>query len=340
MPAYRWLRDHAPVFHVGTEDIWILSRYDDVAGRGARLALVLPAESVGYSRVKDPQPVLTAMDPPAHTELRSHTAALFGPRAVAPWRAGMTALLDELLDAALAAGGAINFAEDVANPYLSRFTGGLMGIPDDDLDAIKDGATATSLAMAGDTSAPVAERKAQFRAYFDRFIETRSAEYDETGHCPGPFTLRLLQPGPSGRRLDPAERVPYETLLATGGNETTAQLLSSLTLLISEQPWILDDAAGAAGSAPRRRSRRRCATSRPSPGCSATRRRPWCDTASRSPRTPRCCSCTAPPTTTTATTSGRTSSSSTASRAASRTPTTSPSRPACTSASGPTWPAP
>jgi len=30
LPAYRWLRDDAPVFHVVSEDIWILSRYVDV----------------------------------------------------------------------------------------------------------------------------------------------------------------------------------------------------------------------------------------------------------------------------------------------------------------------
>ena len=28
----------------------------------------------------------------------------------------------------------------------------------------------------------------------------------------------------------------YETLLATGGNETTAQLLSNLMILLAEQP--------------------------------------------------------------------------------------------------------
>ena len=42
LPAYRWLRDHAPAFHVAAEDIWVLSRYDDVVAGGARLALVLP----------------------------------------------------------------------------------------------------------------------------------------------------------------------------------------------------------------------------------------------------------------------------------------------------------
>ena len=46
----------------------------------------------------------------------------------------------------------MNFAEAVANPYLSRLVGGMMGLPEADLPQIKAGATAGSLAMAGDFS--------------------------------------------------------------------------------------------------------------------------------------------------------------------------------------------
>lgn len=240
LPAYRWLRDDAPVFHVESEDIWILSRYDDVVAAARDWHTFSQRESVGYSRVKDPRPVLTATDPPQHTELRSHTAALFTPRAVDAWRAEMELLLDELLDAAFAAAGSVNFAEDVANPYLSRLVGRLMGIPEEDQAVIKEGATATSLVMSGDVSQPAVDRRAAFGAYFDGFVQQRAADYDATGACPGPFTERLFQPSPSGRHLTHLERVPYQTLLATGGNETTAQLLSNLTLLLSQQPWILD----------------------------------------------------------------------------------------------------
>jgi len=240
LPAYRWLRDHAPVFRVVSEDIWILSRYDDVVAAARDWHTFSQRESVGYSRVKDPRPVLTATDPPQHTELRSHTAALFTPRAIDGWRGEMEVLFDELLDAAFAAAGPVNFAEDVANPYLSRLVGRLMGIPEEDQAAIKEGATATSLVMSGDFSPPAVDRRAAFSAYFDRFVQQRAADFAATGTCPGPFTERLFQPSPAGRHLTHRERVPYQTLLATGGNETTAQLLSHLTLLLSEQPWILD----------------------------------------------------------------------------------------------------
>jgi cytochrome P450 len=240
LPAYRWLRDEAPVFHVEAEDIWILSRYDDVVAAARDWRTFSQRESVGYSRVKDVRPVLTAADPPLHTELRRHAAALFTPRAIAARRPEMVALLDALLDATFAAGGPVNVAEAVANPYLSRFVGALMGIPEHDLPAIKDGATAASLAMAGDLGAPVREELARFTAYFERFVGEREAEVAATGTCPGPFTARLFEPSPSGRDLSPLERVSYETLLATGGNETTAQLLSNLTIVLAEQPEILD----------------------------------------------------------------------------------------------------
>jgi cytochrome P450 len=240
LPAYRWLRDEAPVFHVASEDIWILSRYADVVAAARDWHTFSQRESVGYSRVKDARPVLTATDPPQHTELRSHTAALFTPRAVDAWRVEMEVLFDQLLDAAFSAAGPVNFAEDVANPYLSRLVGRLMGIPEADQRVIKEGATATSLVMSGDFSQPAVDQRAAFGAYFDRFVQKRAADHEATGTCPGPFTERLFQPSPSGRHLTHLERVPYQTLLATGGNETTAQLLSNLTLLLSQQPWILD----------------------------------------------------------------------------------------------------
>ena len=94
--------------------------------------------------------------------------------------------------------------------------------------------------MSGDFSQPAVDGRAAFGAYFDRFVQQRAADYEASGTCPGPFTERLFQPSPSGRHLSHDERVPYQTLLATGGNETTAQLLSNLTLVLAEQPWILD----------------------------------------------------------------------------------------------------
>jgi cytochrome P450 len=248
LPAYRWLRDEAPVFHVESEDIWILSRYDDIVAAVRDWQTFSQRESVGYSRVKDPRPVLTATDPPLHTTLRRHTSGMFTPRAVSVLRSRAVDLLDQLLDEAFEAGAGVNFAEAVANPYLSRLVGGLMGLPERDLPAIKDGATAASLAMAGDYSEPVMSQLAGFMSYFEEFVDRWDATADlpataasgESQSADGAFTRCLFAPGPGGRSLDRAERVAYESLLATGGNETTAQLLSNLTLMIAGRPDTLE----------------------------------------------------------------------------------------------------
>jgi cytochrome P450 len=241
LPAYRWLRRNAPVFHVESEDIWVLSRHADVAAAARDWTRFSQRESVGYSRIKDPRPVLTATDPPLHTELRRHTAPLFTPRAVATYRPDAAALLDSLLDPLLETGQSANFADGVANPYLSRLVGSLMGIPFEDLPVVKDGATAASLAMAGDYSDEVMAGVKGFQEYFTAFVASwAQQEFTDEGGKDGVFTRRLFEVTPSGRQLTYEERLAYETLLATGGNETTAQMLSNLLLTLSEQPAILE----------------------------------------------------------------------------------------------------
>jgi cytochrome P450 len=79
----------------------------------------------------------------------------------------------------------------------------------------------------------------EFGRYFVEFVGGRAAAL-ERGECPaGELTNKLFEPCPSGRRLTFDEQVAYEVLLATGGNETTAQLLSNLVLLLERQPEIL-----------------------------------------------------------------------------------------------------
>ena len=134
----------------------------------------------------------------------------------------------------------VNFSEAVANPYLSRLVGGMMGIPEADLPLVKDGATAGSLAMAGDFSDPTHGGGRRVRRVLRR-LRRRVGGGARRGQCPvGDLTNRLFEPCPSGRMLTFEERVAYEVLLATGGNETTAQLLSNLLLLLEQQPEMLE----------------------------------------------------------------------------------------------------
>ena len=238
-PAFRWLRDHAPAFYVESEDIWVLSRYDDVVAAARDPATFSQTEGVGYIRRRGVSSSLTANDAPYHTELRRATAPLFSPRAIVEHRDAAVRLLDALIDDVLAAAGTVNFAEAVSNPYLSRLVGGLMGVPAGDLGRIKEGATAASLVMAGETSAEVMASLQDFGRYFSEFVDHWAEEVAGGNRPDGVFTAQLFERCPSGRDLTQPERAAYTGLLATGGNETTAQLLSNLVLLLAERPDVL-----------------------------------------------------------------------------------------------------
>lgn len=238
-PAFRWLRANAPVFYVASEDIWVLSRYADIQAAARDFRTFSQTEGVGYSR-NGGGLGLTSLDPPHHTEMRRLTAPLFSPRAVQEHLPQAMSVLDHLLDTVFAAPDAVNLAEAVANPYLSTVVGDLMGIPHEDRLQVKDGATAGSLAMAGDFSPEVLAAINAFGAYFRRFVVARG-EALAAGECPaGAFSNQIFERCPSGYEPTFDERVTYSTLLATGGNETTAQLLSNLVVLLAEQPAILD----------------------------------------------------------------------------------------------------
>ena len=172
-PAFRWLRHHAPVFYVASEDIWVLSRHADIQAAARDFQTFSQLEGVGYAREHGGLG-LTSLDPPHHTEMRRLTAPLFSPRAVKQHRAqavGDVLLLDEVF----AASEPVNLAEVVANPYLSTIVGDLMGLPEHSRALVKDGATAGSLMMAGDFDPVNLSMAEQFVAYFEGTGDLRDA---------------------------------------------------------------------------------------------------------------------------------------------------------------------
>ena len=85
-PIYRWMRDHAPVYHNPRLDFYALTRFDDV-----HRALV---DSETYSSrwgtslefmdgPKQGSGLMIWMDPPEHNRYRAMVSKAFTPRAVA-----------------------------------------------------------------------------------------------------------------------------------------------------------------------------------------------------------------------------------------------------------------
>ncbi|MGI9613781.1 MAG: cytochrome P450 [Acidimicrobiales bacterium] len=135
-PAFQRLQDDAPVYHNAREDLWYLSRYDDV--RAALVDWETFSSSEGSQVREDPARIgktMTTNDPPRHDQIRRLVQKGYTPGRVQRHEPRIASIVNELLD---------NLPEeqfdmvgDFAGPLTGLVIGSLIGIPDDDLEMLR-----------------------------------------------------------------------------------------------------------------------------------------------------------------------------------------------------------
>jgi len=117
-PTYRALREAEPVHRSPFMELWILTRYEDVAVvlRDPRF-LADRTRWEGYQAVPglDDTRSMLVQDPPDHTRLRGLVSKAFTPRMVERLTTQAQAIVDAALDAAAERGG-LELVEDLAYP--------------------------------------------------------------------------------------------------------------------------------------------------------------------------------------------------------------------------------
>jgi len=236
-PAYAWLRENAPVKYIEAEQIWALSRYDDIRAAVRNPDVFSNDEGVGYARAAST--ALTNLDHPLHTRLRRHIRPHFLQEAVlAAHSQRAQALMDELLDAVI--DREADLAKLIAMPFLSRLVCEWMGIPACDRAFVNDGATAGSLIMSGGGNPEAYALADRFGVYFQAKAAQIEAIRDVGGVCPARNLSDLLfTAGPDGQVMTHEESLANMQLVAVGGNETTGQFLSAVLLFLSRRPDVL-----------------------------------------------------------------------------------------------------
>ena len=124
-----------PRVHRDTErDFWTLTRYEDVTRALREHRALSSAEGVAFQ--KSGLPMMLTLDPPDHTRLRRIVSREFTPRNLERWRA----IVDDLARAAvarLAERPGADFVEEVAGPLPVGVIAGMLGLPDEDLPALR-----------------------------------------------------------------------------------------------------------------------------------------------------------------------------------------------------------
>jgi cytochrome P450 len=239
-PLYARMRRECPV-HRTAEGIWYLTRYADVetalgdlrlSNDRDRMTRALTARYPGMRRLSTLMQrlgrVMTNTDPPDHIRLRKLVNKAFTARRVADLRPRIQEIVDELLDAAIAAGPAMDLIPALAAPLPGTVICELFGIPPDDRDRVTTWFDRLTNLTADFARAELAVE--QFEAYLAGLLRIRRAD-------PGEDIISALALAQErGDQLTDDELLSTCFMLLTAGVETTANLIGNSVLALLRQP--------------------------------------------------------------------------------------------------------
>jgi cytochrome P450 len=238
-PVWRRLRDEAPLYYNDRHDFFALSRFDDVdealmdwdtyrSGRGSTLEII-------KANVELPPGIILMEDPPIHDLHRGLLSRVFTPKKMSALEPKIREFCSRSLDPLIGAGG-FDFIADLGAQMPMRTIGMLLGIPEQDQEAIRDRldegmriedgeqfvpAANDFMTSGGEMFAEYVDWRAQHPSD-DLMSELLAAEFeDETGEL---------------RNLTREEILTYVMLLAGAGNETTTRLIGWAGKLLAEHP--------------------------------------------------------------------------------------------------------
>src|SRR5262245_23225955 len=131
-PYYRALRDEAPVYHHEALDFWALSRFDDVIDALHDPATFCSGQGIVLEAMtRSPYPMIIALDPPRHTDLRKLVSRAFGTTPTNAWEPQVRERARELL-AAFARDGRVDLVPSFSAALPLAVIGDIVGVPADE----------------------------------------------------------------------------------------------------------------------------------------------------------------------------------------------------------------
>ena len=237
-PVFRRLREEAPLYYNEQYDFFALSRFDDVeqglvdrdtyiSGRGGILELI-------KAGVVMPPGILIFEDPPTHTIHRGLVSRVFTPKR-------MNALEDQIREFCagsldpLVGTDRFDFVADLGAQMPMRVIGMLLGIPEQDQEAIRDHANAQLRTEAGKPMRHSAGGEFAIGDIFAEYIDWR------TEHPSDDLMTQLLNAEfedvtGTTRRLERQEILTFLNVIAGAGNETTTRLIGWTGKVLAEHP--------------------------------------------------------------------------------------------------------
>jgi cytochrome P450 len=235
-PVWKRLRDESPLYYNEKHDFYALSRFENVrecitdwktyiSGRGSVLELI-------RSGMEIPPGIILFEDPPDHDVHRSLLSRVFTPKRMSEIEPQVRRFCAQALDP-LVAEGRFDFIHDLAAEMPMRVIGMLLGIPEDDQEAIRDSIDdGMRIEEGGPTETE--DLGPLDGSRYAEYIEWR-AEHPSDDLMTDLLTVEFEDASGTVRKLSRDEILNYIGLLAAAGNETTTRLIGWAGKVLAEQ---------------------------------------------------------------------------------------------------------
>ena len=236
-PVWQRLREEHPLYWNDKHEFFALSRYDDVraglldaktysSAKGSLLELI-------KADIEMPPGVFIFEDPPNHDLHRGLLGRVFTPKRMADLEPKVREFCARSLDPLVGAGG-FDFIADIGATMPMRTIGMLLGIPEDDQEAIRERLDA-GLRIDEDGGKPAFDGNYGSGDHFGEYIDWR-AKNPSNDLMTDLLNAEFEDLDGSRRKLTRDEILGYITLIAGAGNETTTRLIGWAGKVLAEHP--------------------------------------------------------------------------------------------------------
>jgi cytochrome P450 family 142 subfamily A polypeptide 1 len=243
-PTYAWMRANEPAYWDETNELWGISRYDDVIRIEKDKATFINSDTTkgGYRPNLPADPAIIGLDDPLHVKRRNLVSRRFTPRAASEWEDDIRAKVTRLLDAVQANGGTAEIVNELAAPLPAMMIGKLLGFDEEEWPKLKHWSE-TTIAMGGGPR------------YFNEVGMTSAMEFAQA--CADLFAEKRANPGDDvlshyttaeidGCPMDEGTVIADSLLLLDGGAETTRTVIAHTILNLLSNPAELAKLRGGA----------------------------------------------------------------------------------------------
>ena len=233
-PTYAWMRANEPIYWDEVNELWGISRYDDIVEIEKRKDVFINSdqEKGGYRPNLPADNAIIGLDDPLHMKRRNMVSRRFTPRAANAWEDDIRAKVTGILDAVRDKGGSAEVINDVAAPLPAMMIGKLLGFDDADWPKLKHWSE-TTIALGGGPR------------YFNdegmisaiEFAGAAAELFEAKKSCPADDIFSFYTTAEvDGCPFDPNDAIADALLLLDGGAETTRTVIAWTILNLISNP--------------------------------------------------------------------------------------------------------